>query len=521
MQKALRLIPRCIQMATKLCFISMLCQASLLKALAPIVINIDNPNFRKLITAVPAFKSEGAGAQVVDFAKIATEDLAKLLEFTEYFRMMPTGGYSNITAKPFSDTKSLPGFADIDLLAWKGIKVDSLTNGAIKVEGKGFRINLKSADINTSVIMLEMSYVFSTKNELEAILRRYTDLLLVKYTGKPGIYTSRIVFIGKKTKASDPQIYTCDVDGQNLKQMTNNKTIHLSPSWSPDGSKIVFTSYAANNPDLYLLDLMTNKSTRIASKRGINSGGTFTPSGKIIAYSGSVGADTEIFLRLDQKNDRVPFLSGNKISVDPIFSPDGKWLAFVSGKFGNPHIFRVALEWSPDKAQVRVDTKAEEVEKQLTYAGWWNANPAWSPDSSKIAFAGFDKEINRFDIFVMNSEGKEMERLTSGTGRNVSPTWSPNGQMILFESNRVGNSNVMGKSNIYLMNRDGSNQRQIETGLYESMTPKWGPYLDKEFEAEAAIATAPVIEAKPAENKEKAAAQKEAPKTPSKIIKKK
>jgi TolB protein len=73
----------------------------------------------------------------------------------------------------------------------------------------------------------------------------------------------------------------------------------------------------------------------------------------------------------------------------------------------------------------------------------------------------------------MNPDGTKLERLTLKTGDNESPTWSPNGQLIMFQSNRKGNSNVKGRSGLYIMQRDGSNQRKLNIDLYESYTPTW------------------------------------------------
>ncbi len=474
-------------MYRKILFTTILLVATKVFAEGPIVINIDSPEFKKLVTAIPPFKTEGQSPQLAEFALGGQEELGRLLEFTEFFKTMPPGGYQSILAKPFQDTKALPGFQEIDLLAWKAIQVDSLTLSTVKADKAGHRIDLKTADIRFGTIILEKSYQFRSRVELDAILRRYADLLLVKYTGKPGIFTTRLVFVGRKTKESKSQIYTCDIDGKNMRQMTKTNTIHISPSWSPDGNKILFTSYAANNPDLYQLDIMTNQSTRLASAKGINSGGVFTHNSKLIAYSGSQNGETELYLRVSDKAPRVDFLKGNRIAVDPVFSPNGKWLAYVSGKYGNPHIFRVDLEWNADNSLVRGTA-----DKQLTFAGWWNANPAWSPDSKEIVFAGFDKEINRFDIFIVDPETRALRRLTTASGSNVSPNFSPNGQLIVFASNRIGNADKLGKYGLYIMSRDGRNQRALELDLYEATTPKWGPYLDLDEEIKS---TSPVSRA--------------------------
>jgi dipeptidyl aminopeptidase/acylaminoacyl peptidase len=166
--------------------------------------------------------------------------------------------------------------------------------------------------------------------------------------------------------------------------------------------------------------------------------------------------------------------TGHRNGVKAIaFSPNGKWLAFVSGRFGNPHIFRAELDWNKERTSVKVAG-----DKRLTYAGWYNATPAWSPDSEKIAFGGYDKDIDRWDLFMMNPDGTKLERLTLQTGDSESPSWSPNGQLIVFQSNRIGIRNVKGPSPaLYIMNRDGSGQRKLQTGLYEAQTPKWSPVL--------------------------------------------
>ncbi len=153
--------------------------------------------------------------------------------------------------------------------------------------------------------------------------------------------------------------------------------------------------------------------------------------------------------------------------MDPKFSPDGKWLAWVSGRFGNPHIFVASLTWNGETPKIASD-------KRLTYSGWYNATPAWTPDSDKIAFGGYDRDIDRWDIFMMNPDGTQLERLTLKSGDSENPSFSPNGQLIVFQSNRIGDTNSKGLNTLWIMNRDGSNQHRLEVnGLYDAQTPAW------------------------------------------------
>jgi len=215
--------------------------------------------------------------------------------------------------------------------------------------------------------------------------------------------------------------------------------------------------------------VMSGKTRKLSGKKGLNSGSNWSPNGKLVAMTGTVDGNAEIYLIEPAGGERRPFIRGAGVDVDPTFSPDGKWMAYVSGRYGNPHIFRASLAWDGD-SKVRVTG-----DQRLTYAGWWNATPAWSPESDKIAFAGYDRETDRFDLFMMNPDGTSLERMTLRVGDNERPTWSPNGQMIMFQSNRVEGGPGKGVNQLWIMNRDGGQQRRINTGLYEAQTPIWGP----------------------------------------------
>ena len=463
-------------------FILSVFSLSLRAEVKPIVINIDNPRFRRLVAAVPVFEVKPASPGLEAFGNKFASELNRLLEFTGYFKALREAGLKgmSVTKKETSTPtgKQIPGFEGVDLRQWQGIGVETLTMGKLlRQTDNSYRLELRTADINRGVGVVGKAYTLKSLNEADEALKRYVDSLLMFYTDKPGVFGSKIAFVGKETKTSEKQIYMCDIDGKNVSQLTHAKSLHLSPAWSPDGSKILYTSYESGNPDLYMLDLKNKSTEKIAGYQGLNSGGVFSDNGKLVAFSGSVRGNTEIYLRDFVSKKRKPFLQGHGIDVDPAFSPDGKWLAFVSGRYGNPHIFKASLAWNTDRSQVRVvqDTR-------LTYAGWYNATPSWSPDSQKLAFAGFDKETGRFDLFLMNHDGTRLERLTLNSGDNESPAWSPNGQLIVFNSNRIAPRGARkGPPKLFMMNRDGSNQRVLPTGLYSAETPRWGPYSREAF----------------------------------------
>ncbi len=456
-------------------FAGLLCGA---KVQSQTMINIDNPAFRKLVIAVPKFQAAGPISSPVGkkFVDEGAQELVRLLQFSGFFAALAETAYQPAweqfaKARKTHETTAWildKGLSGEEVVQWRALGVESLTMAALSEDAqKGLTLSLKTFDINRSKEIIAKQFTRIT--DYKATLRQYADYLLQAYTGKSGIFNSKIAIVGRRSKAANKQIFLVDFDGSNLTQITDGEFPHLSPSWSADGRYLAYTSYESKNPDIYLYDTVTRTKRRITHSSGLDSGANFAPNGKLVAHTSSRGDDTDIFTITPAGTERKLLLEGSGLDVDPKFSPDGKWLAWVSGRFGNPHIFVAALSWNGDQPKITGD-------KRLTFSGWYNATPAWTPESDKIAFGGYDKDIDRWDIFIMNPDGTQLERLTLKSGDSESPSFSPNGQLIVFQSNRIGDSNAKGLSTLWIMNRDGSNQHRLElTGLYDCQTPAWSP----------------------------------------------
>lgn len=99
---------------------------------------------------------------------------------------------------------------------------------------------------------------------------------------------------------------------------------------------------------------------------------------------------------------------------------------------------------------------------------WDCAFPAWSPDCTKIAFAGILDRPQHTDIFVMDASGANRMRLTSLTGDNDDPTWSPDGHQIVF-----GSDNGSGKTALYCVDADGANLQLLTNSQFPDYQPTW------------------------------------------------
>ena len=450
-------------------------------------IHIDSPFFRPLRVMIPFRNLSTAIIKDQKIRSYLTQSLNKFINKVEnslhisgFFAVQKLSLYAPpLFPWPDIKTDKQISISDPSLLQnWLDTKpnkdnlkaLDLVVLTSITLEKNRLKFEVFAVDWTTHKLRFTADYLINNNhNNLDLIAYDFSDKVLESFTNKPGIFKSRIVFIGKKTQTSSKHVYSVRVDGSDLRKHTQKETIHLSPSWNNDGTKIIYTSYQDNDPDLFILDTKSNSIKKIYGYKGIDSGGQRDPLSDQIVFTGSNNnGDTDIYVGSINGGKRRALIAGAGLDVDPTISPDGKFLSFVSGRFGNPHIFLAKIIRSP-KGLLYISS-----DKRLTFAGWYNGNPDFSPNSEKIVFAGYDKEINRFDLFMMNNDGKNLERLTLNSGDNESPSWSPNGQLIVFDSNRAGN-NKKGSKQLYIIRRDGSFSTKIKLPLYSAQTPDWGP----------------------------------------------
>lgn len=424
-------------------------------------INIDNPKFRPMIIGVTPMSKSPLGIKL-------SSRLEYLLNFSGVFKTVQPRIFDSLLGTKVYSYANKGGVSGFDFQAWKKLGLEAMIVASLE-EGKSkSKISLHAIDLFGMKSIVDKTYSGVSNQKLDVAIRHFADTLLQKLTNKSGIFNSKIVFVGKKSKSSKKHIYLADFDGSNVEQITHENTIHISPHLSRDGNYLTYTSFKLKKPSLYVYNIKTKRHKLLSSSFDTNSGGAFSPNSKSIVFTAASKGNSDLYV-VPVSGGRIKgFIKGNGDDVDAAISHSGTHMAYVSGRYGNPHIFSAQLNWLPDGTPKVVS------EKRLTYAGWYNTGPSWSPNNSKIAFAGYDKDINRYDIFVMNSNGSKMERLTLRIADNEDPSWSPNGQLILFQTNRIGKYNSKGGYSIYLMNQDGSNQRKLNTGMFEAYQPEWG-----------------------------------------------
>lgn len=373
---------------------------------AQLRLDIENPNLTVPV-AIPDFVSQKPGA-------VNGGDLAAILRNDLSF----TGLFSRVEpAAPIPPTPR----GEVDFEAWSQTGAQAVVFGSFQVSGDKLTVEARLYDVALRKLEVGKRLTGDVR-DMRRIIHRFADRIMEALTGVSGCFSSRIAFV----QAGRPrEIYAMDFDGHNLRKMTNNGSINLSPEWSPDNRSLLFTSYVNGNPDVWSLDLATQRVRPVSTRRGINASPRYSPDGSTIALSMSFKGIPHIFLISPQGNIIKRLTSGRGNDISPTWSPDRSAIAYVSDRAGTPQVYVVPVNGGPSR--------------RLTFETNYNTDPDWSPAGDLIALTV--RMEGRFQICTIRTDGTDLRVLTD-RGSNTSPAWSPDGRMIAFSSTRDGTSRV-------------------------------------------------------------------------------
>ena len=421
--------------------------------------------------ALPFFNNIGAdntGAATAAAGEIYTT-AKKNLDLSTYFQLMSNDAYLEDPAK--TGIKPQPedkyGFKYEPL---KTIGAEFLIRAGYSVVAKEITVEMYLYHVAESKLIVGKRYKSSLTNAVQ-IGHTLSNDVIEALTGIRPPFMTKIVAAFDNGLGTPREIGMMNWDGSEFEQITSHKSIALSPSWSPDGKKIAYSAFTkfVNKPGtrtaLYILDLKTNKRVLTSYRPGMNSGAIFSKEGGHIYLSMSMGTGSADIYKIDMKGEIVNRLTkgpAGAINVEPSLSPDGSKIVFSSERGGRPMLYVM----NSDGSNV----------KRLTFKGRFNSSPSWSPDGSKIAFAG--QEENNFDIYVMNADGSNITKITSAKksdGRwsnNEDPSFSPDSRYLVYTSNRTG------KNQIYISSLTGAEERRVTNDSRNYLRPKWSVNLE-------------------------------------------
>jgi TolB protein len=409
---------------------------------------IIGPGAERFPIAVPLLKNLGPQMDDGKFSQGMADIVTRDLELSGLFKVLDRSAHIEDSSRTGMELGSF------DFRDWSTIGAEALIKGGFEVSGQTIVAKFRLFDVYQRKQIVGRKYTTEIQN-FRRVSHKFVDEIIYQFTGERGVFDTRIAYVSTGS-GRFKEIYVAHMDGSERVQLTKNRTINLSPSWSPNGLTLLYTSFKDGKPRVYQRDLYSGKDSMFSSRTGLNLGGSWSSDGKTIALSLERRGNVDVYL-LDQSGRIVRRLTKNPgIDVSPSWSPKGDRLVFVSNRSGSPQLY--------------IKDLAGGETKRLTYTGGYNTSPEWSSKGDKVVYTG--RSGGRFNIFTIAAKGGDPKMLTSNSGDNEDPSWSPDGRYIVFSSNRIG------RYNLYLMRATGENQRRLTVSPGDDTNPSWSPRLD-------------------------------------------
>ena len=415
-------------------------------AVAQVRGTIFGPGVKQFPIAISPLKnlsaSDGQGAS--EFATV----LARDLQLSGLFRVIPRDAYieppdtSGVTAET------------INFDNWSVVGALALVKGTLERQSDEIVIEARLFDVSQRQQLAGRRYR-GEPHDLRRMAHRFADEIMAALTGERGPFDSRIAFLSTRG-GRFKDVYVMSPAGGDVRRITSENTLNLSPSWGPDAESLLLTSYRNGNPDLFALDLTSLGWQLLSGVRGLNLGGQWSPDGRRLAAALEYDGSAEIAL-LNQDGSLERRLTNHwSIDVSPSWSPDGRQIAFCSNRSGNPQIYIMDLH----SGSLR----------RVTSVGNYNTSPSWSPQGDQLAYTS--RVSGRFQIFTVDVNGQDVRQVTESPGDNEDPSWSPDGRYLVFSSTRSG------PARLYLTDQAGVNQIELTVGQGSDTSPTWSGWLD-------------------------------------------
>jgi TolB protein len=411
---------------------------------ASFVVEVTRGQTEAIPIAIIPFSSTEAAAASFDVAQLVSDDLARSGRFKPMDRRDMIDQPHSGTAIAFDD--------------WRRLNNDYMLIGSLQADGADhFTITYELYNVLTKQRLLGYQ-ISSNRAGLRSASHQVADMVFEKILGIRGAFSTRIAYISVlgHLPSRTFQLIVADADGENPRVVMQSNEPLMSPAWSPDGSSLAYVSFEDRLPSVFVQTLKTGERRRVSAHAGVNQAPAWSPDGKKLALTLSTrdgNLDVYVMDLATQALTRITDDPG--IDTEPQWSKDGQSLYFTSDRAGGPQIYKVGIH-PGDKP------------RRLTFQGSYNARPRLSPDESQMAFV--TQEDGAYHIATMDLRGRgDVQVLTKGHF-DVSPSFAPNGAVILYASRDRG------RGVLALVSADGRVQERLVSSEAELQEPAWAPF---------------------------------------------
>lgn len=392
--------------------------------------------------AVVPFAWEGEGTLGAEVAGIVRDDLRRSGQFK------PTPA-EQLVARPHRRE-------DVNFGEWRLLDADYLVIGRMSAVDDGYRLEFELYNTHSQKRLLGYA-VSAGRGELRRLAHHVSDLVYEELLGIKGAFSTRVAYVtatgsGKQTRYT---LQVADADGHNPQTIVRSDEPLLSPTWSPDGRELAYVSFESGNSAIYMQTLASGERRRLTSFKGINGAPDISPDGRRMALALSKDGSLDIYV-MELASGNLRRLTDHwGIDTEPRWMPDGRTLVFTSDRGGRPQLYTLDV--------------ASGTAKRLTFDGNYNARASVGPDGSLVAMV--HGQGNRFRIALMD-RGTDVVRVLSDGPLDESPSFAPNGSMILYATQDRG------RGALAAVSADGRVRQSLRVTEGEVREPAWSPFLN-------------------------------------------
>lgn len=391
--------------------------------------------------AIVPFGWTGSGEPPEDIAGVVMADLQRSGNFAPLNRQ-------DLVANPVSG--DVPRYAN-----WRLSGADFLLIGGTRPDGDGYIIEFQLYDVLQETLLTGFNFQV-TDQTLRSAAHQISDEVYEEILGIAGAFNTQIAFVSVEGRVGDRtyQLQLADADGENPQAMLTSPRPILSPAWAPDGIRIAYVSFENRTQSaIYIQDRQQGSRVKALSREGINGAPAWSPDGKRLAVTLSFEGSADIYvLQIDSGNLRR-ITDSDAIDTEPAWI-DNDTIVFTSDRSGGPQLYEVSARGGRAG--------------RITFEGNYNASATVSPDGSTIAFV--HGTSTGFQIGAIDRATGLFQTLTQGT-LDESPSFSPNGQMIIFATEKSG------RGTLGAVSLDGSVVQSLSLDDGGTVRePAWSPY---------------------------------------------